>query len=140
MMPEFAGTPSPKLDLIRDRPAVLLEDPTAQVRVIEWGQVERRVEIDASAGGTFLWRVVSFPEMRAWVDGREVGVFTDPTTGLLAHQLPRGSHVVRWMWEPFRALAWGRAISAVASLFTIALAIAQFLLRREGTVDEFRRP
>jgi hypothetical protein len=129
MMPELAGTPSPKLDLIRDRPAVLIEDQGAPVEVIEWGQVERRVEIDASVDGTLLWRAISFPEMRAWVDGEEVEVFTDPTTGLLAHRLLRGSHDVRWAWEQFRAMSWGRAISAVALFVTIGLGSAQFLLR-----------
>ncbi len=129
MMAELAGTPSPKLDLIRDRPAAVIEDPSAPVRVIEWGQVERRVEVDASVAGTLLWRVISFPEMRVWVDGEEVEVFTDPTTGLLAHRLPRGRHVVHWAWKPFREMRWGRVISAVALLVTVGLGSTRYLSR-----------
>jgi hypothetical protein len=102
--------------------------------VLEWGQVERRVEIQSSVGGTLLWRAISFPEMRAWVDGREVAVSTDPTTGLLAHFVPAGSHAVRWGWHPFPALRRARGVTVAALLVTVALMIAAALGRPQRTL------
>lgn len=129
---DLGGRLAPELRLIHDRPAVLLENPSARLRVLEWGQVERLVEIQSSVGGTLLWRVISFPEMRAWVDGREVAVSTDPTTGLLAHFVPAGSHAVRWSWHPFPALRRARAVTIAALLVTAALMVA-------AAIDRWRR-
>jgi hypothetical protein len=121
---DLGGRHAPQLDRIRHRPAVLLEDPSARLRVIEWGQIDRRLEIESPVGGTMLWRIISFPDMRVWVDGEEVEVSNDPTTGLLVHRVPRGRHFVHWAWEPFRALIWGRAVSVAALLLTIGLGCA----------------
>ena len=121
---DLAGTPARELNAIRSRPAVLLEDPSAPVRVVSWGPVQREIEISTPTGGTLIWRAIAFPEMRARVDGREVEVSTDPTTGLLAHFVPAGSHAVEWSWQPFPALRLARGVTVAALLLTLFLMVA----------------
>ena len=123
LLSDLAGERRHEFDPIRGRPAVLLEDPTATIRVISWGPVRREIQVTTKVGGTLLWRAISFPEMRADVDGREVATFTDPSTGLVAHRVPKGQHSVEWSWHPFRALRWARGVSLLAFLMTIALGL-----------------
>ena len=98
---DLAGDPAVELDLIRSRPAAMPDQPAALIRVIEWGQVRRTLEVASPDGGVLLWRMIPFPEMRVTVDGREVDVSEDAVTGLLSNHVPDGEHVVRWTWRPF---------------------------------------
>jgi hypothetical protein len=129
LLANLAGSPSPELDLIRNRPAVLVEDPDAEVRVVEWGQIERTIEIEAPHDGSLLWRVIPFPEMMVWVDGVAIDVVPDPATGLLSHRISEGVHSARWMWKPIPAVRRGRAISLMSGLLLVML-MAGALVRR----------
>jgi hypothetical protein len=131
---EFRGTATPQLDAIRHRPATLLEDPSAAVRVIGWGQVDRRIEISTDRGGTLVWRVVWFPGMVVTVDGERVETFEHATTGLVAHRLAPGLHVANWSWRAFPALR-------VARWFSIAsFAVLAILVGHSAAVSRRRPP
>ena len=118
---DFRGNPSSQLDWIRHRPAVLVEDPSTPVRVVEWGQLTREVEVEALRSGTLMWRVIWFPGMQVSVDGARVESFRDERTGLLIHELNQGDHLARWSWKPFPALRRARWISLIAVVTVIVL-------------------
>jgi len=126
MFDEFRGRPSSRLNRIRHRPAVVLQDPSAIVRVVEWGQVAREIEVATALGGTLMWRVLWFPGMEVSVDGLEVETFRDSTTGLTAHRLSPGLHVARWSWRPFPALRISRWISLAALALMVVIALVGF--------------
>jgi hypothetical protein len=129
LLPDLAGNPARQLDPIRNRPAVVLDDPAAAIRVVSWGSTKREVEVDTSVAGTLMWRVINFPDMRVTVDGESVPTEADPTTGLVTHLIPVGDHRVVWSWFPFPALRLGRLISAGSLLFSCALLVIGFTRR-----------
>jgi hypothetical protein len=118
---EFRGNETRVLDHIRHRPAVLQEDESAPVRVFEWGQMTREVEVEASRSGTLMWRVIWFPGMQVSVDGARVESSRDERTGLLIHELNEGEHRVRWTWKPFPALRRAQWISLFAAFIVLIL-------------------
>ncbi len=130
LFPDLAGDPAGELDLIRNRPAAMPDQPAALIRVIEWGQVRRTLEVTSPDGGVLLWRLIPFPEMRVTVDGREVDVSEDAVTGLLSNHVPDGEHVVRWTWRPFPALWWARGTSLAGLSISLALLVMAGLGRR----------
>ncbi len=127
---EFQGGYPPELDAIRNRPAAVLGEPNDGLTVLSWGQKKRTLEVEAKTGGTLVWRVIPFPEMVAEVDGRVVEHFTDPGSGLFAHDVPPGRHVVEWTWRPFPALWWARLMTLGGLVCWIAVGAAGFLTRR----------
>jgi hypothetical protein len=129
---DFRGNPTSVLDRIRYRPVLLQEEPSTIVRVVEWGQLHREVEIDTARGGTLLWRVIWFPEMEVTIDGRGVESSPDVVTGLLSHRVPAGAHRVGWRWRPFPALAAARLASLIAALAVAGLAFAAWVGRRRS--------
>jgi len=133
LLPDLAGNSAPQLDAIRDRPAVLMEDQTIPVRVRFWGSVRREVEVHPSVSGTLLWRVTRFPEMSVTIDNHPVEVFTDPKTGLLAHPLPAGEHMVEWKWEAFTALSWAHRVSLTGFLLSIGILLAGVVWSRTAS-------
>jgi hypothetical protein len=130
LFPDLAGDRAAELDLIRNRPAVMLDQPDGLIRVIEWGQVQRALEVSSPDGGVLLWRLLPFPEMRVTVDGREVDVTEDAVTGLLSHPVPAGEHVVHWTWRPFPALRWARGVSLAGLIVSFALLLMAGVRRR----------
>lgn len=118
---EFRGAASSRLDALRHRPATVVGDPAAAIRVLEWGQTEREVEVESDRGGTLVWRIIWFPGMRVAIDGFPIEIFDDSPTGLIAHGLPPGSHRARWSWRPFPALKVARGISLGALGVVITL-------------------
>jgi hypothetical protein len=130
LLPELAGNNARQLDVIRHRPAVVLEDPSAPVRVVSWGSLRRELETAAPGSGTLMWRAIEFPEMRVEIDGDPVPISADPTTGLVVHQLPSGKHRVIWSWAPFPALRWGRLVSLISLLVCCALILIGATARR----------
>ena len=118
---ELRGVTSPRLDAIRHRPAAVVDDPSATVRVLEWGQVRRTIEVDSTTGGTLLWRIAWFPGMEVTVDGNVVDAFEHRGTGLVANRLAPGLHTVRWTWRPFPALTVARWISCAAAALLVAV-------------------
>jgi len=130
LLPELAGNKAPQLDLIRHRPAVVVDDPSAPVRVVFWGSHRRELEIAAPDSGTLMWRAIEFPEMRVEIDGELVPISADPTTGLVVHQVPSGEHSVTWSWSPFPALRWGRIVSVLSILVCCAMFLIGATARR----------
>ena len=130
MFGEFTGSPHPSFDDIRGRAAVFVEDPTTPIRVLEWGQTHRSIEISSPVQGTLMWRVLAFPDMRVRVDGMESPIAVDHTTGLVTHVLPAGSHVVEWRWRPFPVLRWARGVSLVSLVVSAALLLMAGMRRR----------
>jgi hypothetical protein len=130
LLPELAGNNAPQFDLIRHRPAVVLEDPSAPVRVMSWGSLRRELSVGAPVSGTLMWRAIDFPEMSVEVDGEAVPIAADPTTGLIVHQLPSGEHKVTWSWSPFPALRWGRSVSMISFLVSCTLFLVGAAARR----------
>jgi len=129
ILPELAGNPARQLDPIRNRPAVVLDDPAAAIRVVSWGSTKREVEVDTSVAGTLMWRVINFPDMTVTLDGESVPTEADPTTGLVTHLIPVGDHRVVWSWFPFPALRLGRLVSTGTVLFSCALLMIGFTRR-----------
>ena len=129
ILPELAGNPARQLDPIRNRPAVVLDDPAAAIRVVSWGSTKREVEVDTSVAGTLMWRVINFPDMTVTLDGKSVPTEADPTTGLVTHLIPVGDHRVVWSWFPFPALRLGRLVSTGTVLFSCALLMIGFTRR-----------
>jgi len=127
LFPDLAGDPADELDLIRNRPAAMPDQPAALIRVIEWGQVRRTLEVVSPDGGMLLWRLIPFPEMRVTVDGREVNVTEDAVTGLLSHPVPAGEHIARWTWRPFPSLRWAHMVTVAASLTILGLLCGAWL-------------
>lgn len=134
LLSEFAGSPHPNFDDIRGKPAVLLEDPTIPVEVMEWDQTHRSVEIRSPVEGTLMWRVLWFSDMQVRVDGIEVPAAVDSATGLLTHALPAGDHHVDWGWRPFAALRLARGFSILAFFVVVSLG-GTALIRRRSQVD-----
>ena len=132
LFPDLAGVPAVELDLIRSRPAAIPDQPAALIRVIEWGQVRRTLEVASPDGGVLLWRMIPFPEMRVTVDGREVGLSEDTVTGLLSNHVPAGEHVVGWTWRPFPALWWARGVSLAGLIVSLALLLMAGVERRRS--------
>jgi len=130
LFPDLAGVPAVELDLIRSRPAVMPDQSAGLIRVIEWGQVRRTLEVKSPEGGVLLWRLIPFPEMRVTVDGRGVNVAEDAVTGLLSHPVPAGEHIVRWTWRPFPALRWARGVSLAGLVVVLAILVMAGLGRR----------
>jgi hypothetical protein len=130
---EFRGVATSRLDPIRHRPVAVLEDPSAVLRVIKWGQIERQLEVGSELGGTLLWRVVWFPGMVITVDGQRVETYEHATTGLIAHHLAPGSHIVSLRWRAFPALRVARWISFAAAAVLVVLV-------GHGAVAARRRP
>jgi len=134
LFPDLAGDRADELHLIRNRPAVMPSQSTALIRVIEWGQVRRALEVESPDGGVLLWRLIPFPEMKVMVDGREVDVTEDGVTGLLSNHVPAGEHIARWTWRPFRALRWARGVSLAGLFVSVALLLVAAVRRRRHTV------
>jgi hypothetical protein len=134
LFPDLAGAPADELHLIRNRPAVMPDQPGALIRVIEWSQVGRTLEVSSPAGGVLLWRLIPFPEMMVTVDGREVDVTEDAVTGLLSNNVPAGDHIARWTWRPFRALRWARGVSLAGLFVSLALLLVAAVRRRRRTI------
>jgi hypothetical protein len=134
LFPDLAGDRADELHLIRNRPAVMPSQSTALIRVIEWGQVRRTLEVSSPDGGVLLWRVLPFPEMMVTVDGREAEVTEDAVTGLLSNHVPAGEHIARWTWHPFRALRWARGVSLAGLFVSLALLLVAAVRRRRHTV------
>jgi len=134
LFPDLAGDRAVELDLIRNRPAAMPGSSGALIRVIEWGQVRRGLEVASPDGGLLLWRLIPFPEMRVMVDGREVEVTEDAVTGLLSSVIPAGDHIVRWTWRPFRALRWARGVSLAGLFVSLALLLVAAVRRRRHTI------
>jgi len=116
LLPELAGNKARQLDVIRHRPAVVLDDPSAPVQVVSWESLRRELSVGSPVAGTLMWRAIEFPDMRVEIDGDPVPISADPTTGLVVHQLPSGEHRVVWSWAPFPALRWGRLVSMISLL------------------------
>jgi len=127
LFPDLAGDPADELDLIRNRPAAMPDQPAALIRVIEWGQIRRTLEVASQDGGVLLWRLIPFPEMRVTVDGREVNLTEDAVTGLLSHPVSAGEHIARWTWRPFPSLRWARMVTVAASLTILGLLCGAWL-------------
>jgi hypothetical protein len=121
MFDEFMGKPSSRLNRIRHHPAVVVQDSSATVKVVAWGQVSREIEVKTALGGDLMWRMLWFPGMKISVDGLNVETFKDSTTGLIVNQLAPGIHTARWFWEPFPVLKMARWISLSASILVIFL-------------------
>jgi hypothetical protein len=134
MLDELAGAHLPEYDDIRGRPAVLVEDPKAPVRVLRWSQTRRVLEVSSELGGTLVWRVLWFPEMRVTIDGEEQLADVDETTGLVIHPLPPGTHRVEIRWRAFRALGIARLVSLL-SLAVVVVLIGVGLRRRRAQID-----
>ena len=132
LFPDLAGHPTTELDLIRGRPAAIPDQSAALIRVIEWGQVRRTLEVASPEGGVLLWRLIPFPEMRVTVDGLEVNLSEDAVTGLLSHRVPAGEHVVGWTWRPFPALRWARRVSLAGLIVSFALLLMAGVRRRRS--------
>jgi hypothetical protein len=132
---DLGGFRAVELDLIRDRPAVMPDQPKSLIRVLEWGQTRRGLEIESSDGGTLLWRVISFPDMKVTVGGTEVPTTVDRKTGLLSHPLPAGKQIVLWTWRPFPTLRWARMVTVVA-LLTVAGLLGAACFGRVGSNRE----
>ena len=132
LFPDLAGVPAVELDLIRSRPAVMPDQSAGLIRVIDWGQVRRTLEVKSPEGGVLLWRLIPFPEMRMTVDGRGVNVTEDAVTGLLSHPVPAGEHVVGWTWHPFPALRWARGVSLAGLIVSFALLLMAGVGRRRS--------
>jgi len=130
MLREFAGASERAYDDIRHRPAVVLEEPEAPVRVLQWSQTRRSIEVESSVAGTLKWRVLWFPDMRVTVDGAECSFEVDQTTGLVVHALGPGNHRVDLGWNAFPALGRARLISVVSLLLGIVLAVVGFIRHR----------
>ena len=130
MFGEFAGAPHQNYDAVRGRPAVLLESPSVPIRVLEWDQTRRSIEIASPTGGTLVWRVLWFPEMSVTVDGQAWPSDVDPATGLVVHDLPSGTHRVDWRWRAFPNLRWARGLSVVSLVLVIGLTIGGWVVRR----------
>jgi len=130
MFGEFTGSPHPIFDDIRGQAAVFVEDPTTPIRVLEWGQTHRSIEISSPVQGTLMWRVLAFPDMHVRIDGMESPIAVDRATGLVTHVLPAGSHRVEWRWRPFPALQWARGVSLVGLIVSVALSLMAGVRRR----------
>jgi hypothetical protein len=120
---ELAGGRVHRFDEIRDRPAVVRSDASADVSVVEWGSTRRQIELEASQPATLMWRAIAFPGMEVKIDGRAVSASADPSTGLLVHPIPAGRHRVELRWVAFRYLEWARMISSAAFAVLAALVI-----------------
>ncbi len=132
LLAELSGAEPAEFDVIRQRSAVVREDPGAELRVLTWGQVDRELEIDSPSGGTLVWRAVAFPGMTVTVDGLPVAVSTDPTTGLLTSFQPAGRHRAHWQWRPFSALVWARWVTVFSIVIVVVLGLAGSLRVRNG--------
>jgi hypothetical protein len=116
---ELAGTPQRQLDLIRQRPAVVLEAPATPIEVIEWRSTRRTIRVTCQNRCTVLWRSQVFPGLEVTCSDRLLPTYPDPDTGLLAHRLARGSHVLTWQWRPFPVLRIGRLVSLATLLLLL---------------------
>jgi hypothetical protein len=130
MLREFAGARQEEYDDIRGRPAVILEEKSAPVRVLEWAQTHRSIEVGPSAGGTLQWRVLWFPDMQVMIDGKEAPLSVDDPTGLAVHVIPAGTHRVELRWSAFSSLRFARLLSVVSLVLIISLVILGFTRRR----------
>jgi hypothetical protein len=127
LFPDLAGDRAVELDLIRNRPAAMPGQPGALIRVIEWSQIRRTLEVSSADGGMLLWRVLPFPDMRVTVDGLEVDATEDSATGLLTHGIPAGEHIAQWEWRPFPSLRRARTVTVAASLINLGLLCCSWL-------------
>ena len=118
---ELAGRFPPEYDHIRNRPAVLLEDPDASFHVTSWGQTKREIEVDTRRGGTVVWRALYFPRMRVLIDGSPTKTEIEPVTGLISHRVPEGTHVLTWLWLPLQSFKAARLVTVASSLAAVAL-------------------
>ena len=130
MLREFAGARLEEFDDIRGRPAVFLEDSNVPVRVLEWSQTHRSIEISPWVDGTLMWRVLWFPDMRVTIDGEEHPLRVDDATGLAVHDVPVGSHRIELRWTAFPALGVARLISVVSAALMVLLVVVGFIGRR----------
>lgn len=121
LLPDLAGAEAPQLDLIRGRPAVLIEAPATPVRVLRWQSTRRTVEVDVPRSGRMMWRALDFPGMRITVDGRAVPITVDRLTGLVTHPVEQGTHRVEWSWTAFPALRRARWVTVAAIVLTATL-------------------
>jgi hypothetical protein len=133
LFPDLSGDRAVELDLIRNRPAAMPGQPGAHIRVIEWGQIRRTLEVSSPNGGVLLWRVLPFPDMRVTVDDSKVDATEDAVTGLLSHLVPAGDHVVSWTWRAFPALRRARGVSIPGLFVVLALMLAAAAKRRRRT-------
>jgi hypothetical protein len=126
---EIAGMPERVYDPIRGRPAVFLEHPEVPVRVLEWGQIRRCVELDAPTDGTLMWRTLWFPQMPVTVDGASWPITVDHATGLVILHLPAGRHRVELRWVASPSLRVARLISSVSLAVLVLLLVWGFAAR-----------
>lgn len=129
---EVWGDAPPAYPALRRAPAVLREDPSAPVEVVDGGGLGRTVRVRAARPGLLVLRAIDFPGWRVAVDGREVAASRDAATGLLAVPLEPGLRTVAWGWEPFPLLRAGRVVSLLALLLVVALLAAPRRTAREA--------
>lgn len=125
------GLPSPKFDGLLDEPMAVVGDPAAVVQVSRWGQKEREIEVETSAGGRGLWHVVWFPEMVIAVDGVLTPSWEDADTGLVTHRVNPGRHRVSWTWQPPIWLRIGRLFSLMSIMILLAVITRAASRRRQ---------
>jgi 6-pyruvoyl-tetrahydropterin synthase related domain len=97
-------------------PRVQAAAGAAAIQVVEDRTHRLSAQIHADAAVEVWARILWFPGWRAYVDGAEVPIATDPATGAIMVHMPPGDHDLRLRFGTTPARTAGMAISLTAVL------------------------
>ena len=105
------------------QPAGTGED--GRVEIKKWGSAERTFTVSTPGPATVRVRTFYFPGWRAYIDGGETGIRSEPKTGAILVDVPPGMHEVRLRFTD----TWPRTVGAAITLVTFAVLLLNPLSR-----------
>jgi len=119
---EVVNDTSPDMPLLSAGAAFVSE-------IIRWGNADRLFTVDSEKPVILTVKTFHFPGWRAWVDGSEVPVGVQESTGAMLVDVPAGRHEVRLCFTD----TWPRKAGKAISIVTLALLVVPYGLIRRRT-------
>jgi hypothetical protein len=121
-LPVWVRADRSELPLAPLRTPAMLSFPFAQVTVQKEGYTHYELTT-AGEGVQLRFHIFYFPGWRAYVDGRNVGVYPSGDLGLVTVDVPSGEHRILLRFEDTRERLWGEGISAIAFVILVLAAL-----------------
>jgi hypothetical protein len=95
--------------------------PATQVEVRDWAPEHKTIEVQASARGFAVLRLMDYPAWRVRVNGVEIGTRPHRDDGLMAIPVTAGVSHIELRYQATADVYWGLGLSCAAVLVLIAL-------------------
>ncbi|MFZ3207514.1 MAG: 6-pyruvoyl-tetrahydropterin synthase-related protein [Geobacteraceae bacterium] len=85
-----------------------------EARIVAWKSAERTLQVTAQEPVTIRLATFNFPGWKAYLNGRQTDIRTEKETGAILVDVPRGSNLLRFMFEDTPVRWYGKVISLVS--------------------------